>query len=142
MNLLFDQIPFEMFPRIFRRSLSTSRCLGFWGRKGVINPIDEINQNELSSEVHVKDLLSNSATFVDEKHKYDYDTWATLPYVDGTVLAKSTGRDLMVRPKIDPVDTTVILFPGQGSQFVGMAKSLEHIPAAKDLFDWASEILK
>lgn len=37
---------------------------------------------------------------------------------------------------------TVVLFPGQGSQFVGMAKSLVHIPEAKQLFDAASEILK
>lgn len=127
-----------MLQRIFRRSLSTSRCLGFWEKKDVINPIDEFNK----SEHHVKDLLNSSATFVDEKHKYDYDTWSTLPYAEGTVITKSTGRELAVRAKIDPEDTTVILFPGQGSQFVGMAKSLEHIPAAKDLFDWASEILK
>lgn len=36
----------------------------------------------------------------------------------------------------------VILFPGQGSQFVGMAKTLVQIPEAKQLFDRASEILK
>lgn len=136
-----------MFPRIFRRSLSTTRCLGFWGKKDLINPIDELDfkvqqSSELSSEHQVKNLLNSSATFVDEKHKYDYDTWSTLPYAQGTVLSKSTGRQLAVRAKIDPEDTTVILFPGQGSQFVGMAQSLEHIPAAKDLFDWASEILK
>lgn len=134
-----------MLPRLFRRSLSTSRCLGFWGQKDVINPIDEFNKGEqsskLSSEHQLKDLLNSSATFVDEKHKYDYDTWSTLPYAQGTVITKSTGRELAVRAKIDPEDTTVILFPGH-AQFVGMAKSLEHIPAAKDLFDWASEILK
>lgn len=135
-----------MLLRIFRRSMSTSRCLGFWGKKDVINPIDEFNKGQLSSELsnehQLKDLLNSSATFVDEKHKYDYDTWSTLPYAQGTVLTKPTGRELAIRAKIDPEDTTVILFPGQGSQFVGMAKSLEHIPAAKDLFDWASEILK
>lgn len=37
---------------------------------------------------------------------------------------------------------TIVLFPGQGSQFVGMAKSLVNIPDAKQLFDKASEILK
>lgn len=135
-----------MLPIIFRRSLSTSRCLGFWGKKDVINPIVECNKgqqsSELISEFQVKNLLNSSATFVDEKHKYDYDTWSTLPYAQGTVITKSTGRQIAIRAKIDPQDTTVILFPGQGSQFLGMAKSLEHIPAAKDLFDWASDILK
>jgi [acyl-carrier-protein] S-malonyltransferase len=37
---------------------------------------------------------------------------------------------------------TAFLFPGQGSQFVGMAKDLhEHFPLAKDLFDRAAGIL-
>ncbi|CAL8467128.1 g6664 [Coccomyxa elongata] len=37
---------------------------------------------------------------------------------------------------------TAFLFPGQGAQTVGMAKDVvEEVPAAKDLFDQASEIL-
>lgn len=46
------------------------------------------------------------------------------------------------RPSELPENPTIILFPGQGAQFVGMAKSLSEIPAAKELFDIASEILK
>lgn len=37
---------------------------------------------------------------------------------------------------------SIVLFPGQGSEFVGMAKSLQGIPEAKQLFDEASELLK
>lgn len=38
--------------------------------------------------------------------------------------------------------TTAFLFPGQGVQKIGMAKTVvEEVPAAKDLFDQASEIL-
>lgn len=40
-----------------------------------------------------------------------------------------------------PKDPTIILFPGQGAQFVGMAKSLVDNPAAMDLFEIASEVL-
>lgn len=34
------------------------------------------------------------------------------------------------------------MFPGQGAQFVGMAKDLIAVPKAKQLFDHASEVLK
>lgn len=41
----------------------------------------------------------------------------------------------------DSSEPSVVLFPGQGSQFVGMAKSLTTYPEAMDLFEMASEIL-
>lgn len=44
-------------------------------------------------------------------------------------------------PEDCPTNPTYILFPGQGSQFVGMAKSLVDIPEAVEMFDIASEIL-
>ena len=43
--------------------------------------------------------------------------------------------------QIDHRDKSVILFPGQGAQFVGMGSKLLHIPSVKDLYDSASEIL-
>lgn len=46
------------------------------------------------------------------------------------------------RPEECPEKPTIVLFPGQGAQFVGMAKSLVDIPEARDLFDIASEILR
>lgn len=45
-------------------------------------------------------------------------------------------------PEECPENPTIILFPGQGSQFVGMAKSLADIPEAKDIFDIASDVLR
>lgn len=41
-----------------------------------------------------------------------------------------------------PENPTIVLFPGQGAQFVGMAKSLVDIPEAMDMFEIASSILK
>lgn len=46
------------------------------------------------------------------------------------------------QPEECPKNPTIVLFPGQGSQFVGMAKSLVDIPDARDLFEIASEILR
>lgn len=41
-----------------------------------------------------------------------------------------------------PDKPTFVLFPGQGSQYVGMAKAYVDIPEAKELFDMASDILR
>ena len=35
----------------------------------------------------------------------------------------------------------MLLFPGQGSQFVGMTKTMVNTPAVKQMFDTASDIL-
>jgi [acyl-carrier-protein] S-malonyltransferase len=45
------------------------------------------------------------------------------------------------RSKTDPRETSIILFPGQGAQFVGMAKNLIKIPEARDMFELASDVL-
>ena len=43
--------------------------------------------------------------------------------------------------KINPADKSVLLFPGQGAQFVGMGKQLLDYPVVKDMYEVASEIL-
>lgn len=91
----------------------------------------------------LKHLLENSTGFIDTKIQHEENQWATLPYVEGTIMSKRERAELDIdRPKIDPRDTSIIIFPGDGVQFVGMAKSLTCVPAARDLFDYASEILK
>lgn len=106
-----------------------------------IQETDDSSRND--NEQRIKNLLDNSTVFVDTSPNESEDKWATSPYVDGTILSKRDRNDLDIqRPKIDPRDTSIILFPGHGAQFVGMAKSLENVPVAKDLFDYASEILK
>lgn len=90
----------------------------------------------------VKDLLEDASAFVDTKPINEEDKWATLPYVEGTVFNNRDQNRHFERTKIDPSETSVVLFPGQGSQFVGMAKTLTKYPEAVDLFEMASEILK
>ena len=49
--------------------------------------------------------------------------------------------DSKKKPKVDPEKTNIILFPGQGSQFVGMGKKLLPLPGVKDLYEEASSLL-
>lgn len=55
-----------------------------------------------------------------------------------TKLAK---YDFKTKLKVDPKDTTVIVFPGQGNQFVGMGAEVSKVSNAKKLYDVAESIL-
>lgn len=90
----------------------------------------------------MKHLLDSSAIGVEEKKSENDYEFSTSPYPEGTVFTKNRdqGRKSF-RPKIDPRETSIILFPGQGAQYVGMAKDLVKIPEAKDMYELASEVL-
>lgn len=45
------------------------------------------------------------------------------------------------RPSINPMDTSIVLFPGQSSQFVGMGSKLLAYPAVEKMYKTASNIL-
>ena len=45
------------------------------------------------------------------------------------------------RPNINPKDTSIVLFPGQGTQFVGMGKELLQYPGVNDIYEFASQKL-
>lgn len=91
----------------------------------------------------VKDLLDSAATGDDIKPKNPEDVWSTSPYPEEAVFQKRD-RDQSKkerRPRRDPKDTSIVLFPGQGAQYVGMAKHIVKIPEARDMFEIASQVL-
>lgn len=88
-------------------------------------------------ESPLKKLLADSASFSDLNREQQ---WATLPYAATAKIRKQ--GDFYKKHKKDPRDATIILFPGQGSQYVGMGKCLLHYPMVKDLFELASYVLK
>lgn len=98
---------------------------------------DDKQKND-RKESPLKGLLENAATFEDAKPKDAEQMWATLPYAQGVKIRKQGMYD---KPRIDPRGTTVIMFPGQGNQYVGMAKQLLKFPMVKDLFDLANYVL-
>ncbi|XP_050514631.1 probable malonyl-CoA-acyl carrier protein transacylase, mitochondrial [Diabrotica virgifera virgifera] len=89
-------------------------------------------------ESPLKRLLDDSSTFQDVSKEYKQQ-WATLPYPQGTKIRKQ--GEFYKKEKKDPRDASIIIFPGQGAQFVGMAKDLMRFPMAKDLFELANYIL-
>ncbi|XP_055628698.1 probable malonyl-CoA-acyl carrier protein transacylase, mitochondrial [Toxorhynchites rutilus septentrionalis] len=88
----------------------------------------------------VQDLLNNAATFTDARPHSEQDSWATLPYVEGTFYGRNQALKSS-KPKIDPRETSIILFPGQGAQYVGMASRLLKYPGARDIFALANQVL-
>lgn len=94
-----------------------------------------------NSEPLVKQLLEDATAFVDTTQPED-DQWATMPYPEGAPKRSRDQSSKRSHPKIQPEDTSVILFPGQGAQYVGMAKDLIKFPAVIDMFEYASEILQ
>ncbi|EFN88371.1 probable malonyl-CoA-acyl carrier protein transacylase, mitochondrial [Harpegnathos saltator] len=88
-----------------------------------------------TGEENVARLLKESATYSDAKDK----NWSTSPYPAGVPPSVEDGN--LVKPSIDPLDTCVILFPGQGTLKVGLVNKYLHFPQAKELFYIANEIL-
>lgn len=87
----------------------------------------------------VQDLLENAASGSDRTPKNKDDVWSTSPYTDGAVF--NNKRDQSKKTKRSPPDASIVLFPGQGSGYVGMAKNLVRIPEARDIFEIASQVL-
>lgn len=100
---------------------------------------EEVQENDQSSESVVKKLLNESSDCVVTNMGSEEDNWISSPYPKGTNVRDQS--KLAFRPNIDPRETSILLFPGQGTQYVGMGGTLLRFPIVKDLFEGASEIL-
>lgn len=130
----------RMLSNVFKRNLLTTsnfRC------------ISKANNNSASA-----DDKSTPQINVSEINELDANANA---FICTNAENKSTTRERSARPSLSirklrsinyqrtnqgSEEASVILFPGQGSQFVGMAKGLTKYPQAMDLFEIASEILR
>ncbi|XP_049876098.1 probable malonyl-CoA-acyl carrier protein transacylase, mitochondrial [Pectinophora gossypiella] len=82
----------------------------------------------------LRNLLDDASAFGEARPEDAELQWATLPYA-----AAPSERQAALR--VDPRETTVLLFPGQGAEHVGMGRQLKDVPAARQLYDLASEVL-
>ena len=90
-----------------------------------------INAEKLLHESQVHDVEPEFPSDVTEK-------WGN--YKNRHDWARSQSRHAF-RPRIDPKQVSVVVFPGQGAQFVGMASNLLDYPNVVQMFNVASEIL-
>ncbi|XP_055382650.1 probable malonyl-CoA-acyl carrier protein transacylase, mitochondrial [Condylostylus longicornis] len=88
----------------------------------------------------IKSLLESAVIGSDIKPTSPENQWSTLPYAEGTVL-KRDQKLKSIRPARDPRECSIILFPGQGSQYVGMGKNLLSCPGSRDIFELANQVL-
>lgn len=88
-----------------------------------------------TGEENVARLLKEAATYSDAKDT----SWATSPYPADA--PTSIEEEKVIQPKIDPLDTSIVLFPGQGTIKVGTVQKYLRFPQARELFEIANEIL-
>ncbi|XP_059050993.1 probable malonyl-CoA-acyl carrier protein transacylase, mitochondrial [Achroia grisella] len=103
-------------------SKSSSRCMASQSR---------------DTDTPLKKLLDNASSFGEAQPSDAELQWATEPYAARPDSADGDGE----RERVLPHETTVLLFPGQGSQHVGMGRLLANIPAAKELYELASSVV-
>jgi len=87
-----------------------------------------------SGEKNISRLLKEAATYSDAKDM----SWATSPYPAN---APTSVEEEVAKPKTDPSDTCIVLFPGQGTIKVGAVQKYLRFPQARELFEIANEIL-
>lgn len=88
-----------------------------------------------ASRGKVRSLVSLSRRLsTDPAGSFPPESPAPLPDIE-------TPAEKQRRPKKDPSDCSVLLFPGQGSQFVGMGRGLLKYPNVKEMFTVARKIL-
>ncbi|XP_050395824.1 malonyl-CoA-acyl carrier protein transacylase, mitochondrial [Patella vulgata] len=88
-------------------------------------------------KVLVDDMVKEGVTGTHNESEFPSDK------IDYTEIKKTRDQTITAfRPKTNPLDTSLILFPGQGSQFVGMGKKLLAYNGVKDLFEMASDVLE
>ncbi|XP_064466451.1 probable malonyl-CoA-acyl carrier protein transacylase, mitochondrial [Ornithodoros turicata] len=122
------------------RSIHTSTlCNGKGNKDGNGDSLDMTTPKKIYKE-NVPDLFRRSASFDSDTPKRVDDVWSTPTYPVEFKIPEEEKEPQPVR--IDPKDTSVLLFPGQGAQFVGMGVQLLEYPNVKEMYERASEILK
>lgn len=101
------------------------------------------NDRSSRRETPLRRLLNDSSAFSEVAPLDRELQWATQPYtaVPGVRAAAEAEFEREARTRSAPLDASVVLFPGQGTQFVGMGQRLATVPTARRLYDLASEVL-
>nr|XP_046235119.1 malonyl-CoA-acyl carrier protein transacylase, mitochondrial [Scatophagus argus] len=101
----------------------------------VVSSLTATSKRKVGSLVSLSRRLSTNQPFSqDETRHPPPEPPAPLPDSEPTTVMQR-------RPRKDPDERSVLLFPGQGSQFVGMARGLLKYPNVKEMFTVAQKVL-
>ncbi|XP_059472668.1 probable malonyl-CoA-acyl carrier protein transacylase, mitochondrial [Neocloeon triangulifer] len=107
-------------------------------------PADGGGDTDLNTK-EVQNLLKHSTVGYPQDFLGPDHTWQTNPYKEDPSLERRLKERNQAghafRPKVNPSDTSILIFPGQGVQYVGMCKELLKFRLVQDLFEAASSIL-
>uniref|UniRef100_A0A1A9VN02 [acyl-carrier-protein] S-malonyltransferase n=1 Tax=Glossina austeni TaxID=7395 RepID=A0A1A9VN02_GLOAU len=78
---------------------------------------------------------------IDQRNEKETIDEKQLPHLSESKLMEEMGTPKTGRSRIDPKGTSIVLFPGQGTQYVGMAGRLMRFPEARRIFKLANEVL-
>lgn len=98
-----------------------------------VNKSENKNENE-----NLLNLIKDSANF----NEITNNNWSTTPYNSaGEKIALLCNNNKKNKIKINPTDTTIFMFPGQGTLKIGAIKKYLHYPRVKELFDISNQVL-
>ena len=129
---------------LFRDGISSSQKVLESTRSSTSRSVDESSHHLVHSGEDLKGMVSDMALGCNLQHQpaevfpsdyVQYQEWLR------NFKVKDQSKKAF-RPKVDPSITSLILFPGQGSQFVGMGSKTLQYGISKDLFEEASAVLK
>ncbi|EGT52776.1 hypothetical protein CAEBREN_25192 [Caenorhabditis brenneri] len=123
-----------------------TRCSTRWVRRKTSSGSEILDEGSTFSDVHNVILNPTTRLPYPEKQLRDHLEKTSSEIVKERNMMRYGTKKKNVSGIIDfshlPIEEhVVLLFPGQGAQFVGMGKKVIEIPAAKQVFDEASEIL-
>ncbi|KOC65390.1 putative malonyl-CoA-acyl carrier protein transacylase, mitochondrial [Habropoda laboriosa] len=135
-----------LFKKVFRRSTKSywltqikqmsNNAIKNENSNNEVSNIDESMRDSSHSSYNTEEvlyLLKEATTFKDVNN----NDWMTTPYPKGVSLHQEEKNTEYT----DPSNTSVLLFPGQGTIKVGSIKKYIHFTAAKELFEIANEIV-
>jgi len=138
-----------------RRSLRSVTAARENSAAPVVTDVDDAEAVYLSRMQKVKQSQIASTNISVDSLKHQLNDAVSIPQPDtelefpSDILAEQQSEALSrrdqarhaFRPSINPMDTSIVLFPGQGSQFVGMGAKLVAYPGVEKMYKTASSIL-
>ncbi|KAH9509506.1 hypothetical protein Btru_046062 [Bulinus truncatus] len=133
-NIVINKLPRRVVKRLQKQGVTEEQFVSKWN---LSSENIQKHPNPADCKENLEDLLKSMSTepiYLSETDNFPSDLERHQEW-------EKRKKILSAKPKVSPSSTSVVLFPGQGSQFVSMGKKLLHFPRVRDLYDEASSLL-